>query len=67
MAYNANEPRMSKREKELTDASNDGQWAFRNGAIKPLHIAGDDQLSQAWENGYRIAGERAGRVFKYAD
>lgn len=65
MAYNPKEPRMSQREKELTKASDAGQEAAYARRNKP--VIEDKHLSQAWDNGYRIAGEYMGRVFKYAD
>lgn len=59
--HNNKEPRMSQREKQLTKASDLGRMAFENYESKGLVYAAlctDDQLKQAWHNGYRIAKEQ---------
>lgn len=59
--YINNQPRMSKREKELTKASELGRMAFEYGESKGLVYAAlkhDEQLKQAWDNGYLIAKEQ---------
>lgn len=63
--YNNKEPRMSQREKHLTEFTRRGEYAYKHHGTRPLSM--DNHETQAWENGYRIAGEKDGNVYKYAD
>lgn len=50
---------MTKREIELTNASNAGRRAFKNREDKASEYKVDSTISQAWDNGYAIAKNEA--------
>lgn len=49
---------MTKREKELSRASEAGRLDFFRNAPMNANYENDEGLKQAWENGYRIAKEQ---------
>lgn len=51
--------KLSKREEELSQATNAGKRAFQNNWDKALQYKIDPAISDAWDNGYKIAKQEA--------
>lgn len=62
----ATEIRMTQREKALTQASEAGRKSFQYNWQMGTMFVGDAALTEAWNQGYRLAKEESMQDYRYS-